>query len=53
MRTKEEIDELLKVLDEELQKNVGDFDMPEQALRLAWSMRTTLLWVKGELENLK
>ncbi len=53
MRTEKEINGVLKNLDEEIQKNVGDTDMPKEVFQNSWLIRCTLLWVKGELENLK
>ena len=53
MRTEKEINEILKIIDSEMQKNGGDYDVNSDLFRLSWVIRTTLLWVKGELENLK
>ena len=46
MRTEKEIDTAI-------QKMIADFEIPDNTFRQLSTMRTTLLWVKGELESLK
>ena len=53
MRTEKEIDEVLEKLDAELQKIIGNDDVPKELFRYMWNLRITLLWVKGKLESVK
>ncbi len=52
MRTEKEVDQVLKQIDEEMQKQTGNLDLPIEVFRGAAVIRTTLLWVKGELDNI-
>lgn len=53
MRTKQEIESVLTLIDNELQKNVGDMTLSDTAIRMMINTRITLLWVLGKLDSMK
>lgn len=53
MIEEKEINEVLKKIDEGAQKMVGKPDCSDNQCRMLWVMRTTLLWVKGDLKDIQ
>lgn len=52
LRTEQEINDVLQKIDREVQKHIGEEETPVQLFKELWFIRTSLLWVKGELENI-